>query len=316
MTRCWILADAEKTGARNQCLGLATALNLVPIVIPIDVKAPWKWLPDWLLPKTLAILTRKTRDLIVKPWPELIIASGRKSVMPALALKKEHGVKVILLQKTRLSPKAFDLVVVPEHDHFAPPGTVTTIGNTNCVSSDVLKEARAKFSSLATLLQGKRTVVWLLGGPNRSFSFPASLVLPLLEKIPVLLEHEPNLVILMTASRRTPLNVREKLKRLTHPRLIVWNENSPNPYLAYLSWANAFVITSDSVAMVSEAASTGKGIYLIQLPGRSQKFERFYRSLRKRDIIRPYNNNMASWSYSPLNETQKIANIAKEQLCL
>lgn len=33
--------------------------------------------------------------------------------------------------------------------------------------------------------------------------------------------------------------------------------SGPNPHLGHLAWADAFVITADSVSMLSEACSTG-----------------------------------------------------------
>jgi len=37
------------------------------------------------------------------------------------------------------------------------------------------------------------------------------------------------------------------------------NDNclGPNPHMGHLAWADAFVITADSVSMLSEACSTG-----------------------------------------------------------
>lgn len=35
----------------------------------------------------------------------------------------------------------------------------------------------------------------------------------------------------------------------------------PNPHMGHLAWADAFVITADSVSMLSEACSTGYVMY-------------------------------------------------------
>jgi mitochondrial fission protein ELM1 len=41
-----------------------------------------------------------------------------------------------------------------------------------------------------------------------------------------------------------------------------------NPYLAYMAGADAIVVTSDSEAMLSEAMTTGKPVYLYEVPRR------------------------------------------------
>lgn len=33
----------------------------------------------------------------------------------------------------------------------------------------------------------------------------------------------------------------------------------PNPHMGHLAWADAFVVTADSVSMISEVCSTGYG---------------------------------------------------------
>lgn len=33
--------------------------------------------------------------------------------------------------------------------------------------------------------------------------------------------------------------------------------SEPNPYMGHLAWGDAFVVTADSVSLISEACSTG-----------------------------------------------------------
>jgi len=42
--------------------------------------------------------------------------------------------------------------------------------------------------------------------------------------------------------------------------------SEPNPYMGHMAWANAFVVTVDSISVISEACSTGYGC---------QKYDRF-----------------------------------------
>ncbi|CAN1251992.1 Mitochondrial fission protein ELM1, partial [Linum perenne] len=47
----------------------------------------------------------------------------------------------------------------------------------------------------------------------------------------------------------------DELAPLPKPLLVLHSE--PNPYMGHLAWADAFVVTADSVSMVSEACTTG-----------------------------------------------------------
>jgi hypothetical protein len=54
--------------------------------------------------------------------------------------------------------------------------------------------------------------------------------------------------------------------------------------------------------MVSEAASTGKPVYVADLPGGSKKFERFHAALREEGVTRPFSGRLAPYSYPPLDD--------------
>jgi uncharacterized protein len=75
---------------------------------------------------------------------------------------------------------------------------------------------------------------------------------------------------LITTSARTRPVVADVIEQaLTIPaRLHRYRRDDPNnPYFGVLSLADAFVVTSDSVAMLSEAAATGRPIHIFDLAG-------------------------------------------------
>uniref|UniRef100_A0A2P2JNK9 Mitochondrial fission protein ELM1 n=1 Tax=Rhizophora mucronata TaxID=61149 RepID=A0A2P2JNK9_RHIMU len=65
--------------------------------------------------------------------------------------------------------------------------------------------------------------------------------------------------IRISFSRRTPEMVSKILVQefCTNPKVKIWDGEGPNPHLGHLAWADAFVISADSVSMLSEACSTG-----------------------------------------------------------
>ncbi|HKK13770.1 MAG TPA: ELM1/GtrOC1 family putative glycosyltransferase, partial [Gammaproteobacteria bacterium] len=59
--------------------------------------------------------------------------------------------------------------------------------------------------------------------------------------------------------------------------------------------------------MVSEACSTGKPVYVIELEGGGRKFHRFHAGLRAAGCTRPFQGSLERWEYRPLAETGRVA---------
>jgi mitochondrial fission protein ELM1 len=79
--------------------------------------------------------------------------------------------------------------------------------------------------------------------------------------------------------------------------------------------AKYIVVTCDSISMISEAATTGKPIYVAQMPTikNNQRFKNFFNLFESLNIIKELNNSVENWTYKRLNETNKIAEQIKEK---
>ena len=68
--------------------------------------------------------------------------------------------------------------------------------------------------------------------------------------------------------------------------------------------------------MISEAALTGKPIYVAMIPAiRSDKrFQKFRNLLESMNIIRKLENELVTWNYEKLDETYRIAEQIKAKL--
>jgi mitochondrial fission protein ELM1 len=114
--------------------------------------------------------------------------------------------------------------------------------------------------------------------------------------------------VLVTMSRRTPEAARDLIAhRLKQLPGMVWDGQGPNPYFAFLAAADHILVTEDSANMATEAASTGKPVHILAMDGHSQKFDRFHAELRDLGAARPFTGALDSWSYEPLNETDRAA---------
>ena len=64
--------------------------------------------------------------------------------------------------------------------------------------------------------------------------------------------------------------------RLRHLPGMIWNGEGPNPYFAFLAGADYILVTEDSTNMATEAASTGKPVFVLKMDGHSLKFRLFH----------------------------------------
>ena len=105
------------------------------------------------------------------------------------------------------------------------------------------------------------------------------------------------------------------LKNLLRPtNSFFWDNKGPNPYFAYLDLADAIIVTGDSINMISEAAATGKPLYIARLGGNGSKFSVFHQMLYDAGIARPFTGSLETWSYKPLAEPNRVARIALRRL--
>ena len=121
----------------------------------------------------------------------------------------------------------------------------------------------------------------------------------------------------MTPSRRTRPDslaaLSAAIKDVSH---IVWDGAGDNPYFAFLASADAIVVTEDSVNMVTEAAGTGKPVYVQALQGRSTRISRFHRLMQERGATRPFEGRLETWTYAPINDTEMVASAIRRALGL
>ena len=299
----WVLHDG-KAGMASQSLGLAEATGFPFIEKSLNVRVPWAHLPPqmWLAP--LAAVSDAGLPLR-PPWPDLVIGCGRNTAAPALAIRRaSHGRTVAAqIQDPGIGRGTFDLMVVPEHDHLRGPRVITSKGAINRVTPQKLTAARALFPELAMLPRPILGV--LIGGANRAYRLGLDRLGEIADSIAANVAASRGSVVL-TPSRRTGEEGLALLRgRLQGLPAAIWDMTGDNPYYAYLAVADAFLVTADSVSMISEAAATGKPVHVIELDGGDPKFTRFHRTMQEAGITRRFTGRVESWTYQPLDDTAR-----------
>ena len=84
-------------------------------------------------------------------------------------------------------------------------------------------------------------------------------------------------------------------------------------YLSALSLAKYIVVTCDSSSMISEAALTGKPVYvaMIETKRSDKRFSEFRKLFENMNILRKLDDKLETWSYEKLDEANRIAKLIK-----
>ncbi|KAI3447437.1 hypothetical protein Pfo_004102 [Paulownia fortunei] len=279
-------------------------------------------------------IAKVAKDTFDRDGPILVVASGRDTIAVASSIKQliPENVFLVQIQHPRSRLQRFDLVITPSHDYYPltpeaqkqiplflrrwvtprkPPDkcVVLTVGALHQADSAALRSAASAWHDEMALLP-KPLLVVSIGGPTRHCRYGADLAMQLTASLKSALQTCGSLRI--SFSRRTPKIVSDILmaELSNHPKVYIWNGEDPNPHMGHLAWADAFVITADSVSMLSEACSTGKPVYVIGAERCTWKFAQFLKSLQGRGAVRPFTgeeNISENWHYSPLCDTEKAA---------
>ncbi len=304
---CWIITDG-KAGMESQCLGLAEALGLDPVLKRVHLRTPWRQLTPWFrLGQTFGFA--KDSDPLVPTWPDLVIATGRQSIAAALLVRREgrkSGRKTLLvqIQTPGISPARFDLVVSPRHDGLAGANVIATKGALHRVTPAQLAQGAERLAPYVARLT-RPFIGVLLGGRNAVYDFPPEMAAKLGAQLKAAAEAEGG-SLLITPSRRTGAAAEAALKAgLGDTPKFYWEGNGFNPYFGILGLSDFLVVTSDSVNMVSEALATGKPVHVVDLPGGSAKFDRFHRMLREDGLTRGFDGSLETYAYAPLRDIEE-----------
>lgn len=303
---CWIVTEGI-AGTENQCIGVADALGVTPVIKQVRLRSPWKqltpmlrWGNQWAIDPA--------GDALEPPWPDLLLASGRKSIPAALAIQKASKGKTftVQIQDPRISPKNFDLVVVPQHDPARGENVIVTTGALHKVTPALVSSEAIKHATEYTHIPSPRMAL-LIGGDSKAHRLTAARTRELAAQVKNLVEKQ-NMGLFVTTSRRTgEENTNILQKALQDDRIALWDGTGDNPLFAWLGLADYILVTEDSVTMTCEALTTGKPVYTVKLDGGAPRLDRFHAGLQEQGYTRLFEGTLDKWSYDPPQDTMMVA---------
>ena len=297
-------------GMISQTEGLAKVLDLDFIHEKIELSAFWILLPPKITPVRNFIFKNKfVHDF------NIVISCGRKSVIPSIYLKKKFKNKIINIhiQDPKVSLNNFDFIVVPEHDGLTGKNVLTTKGAIHYLTNEELAQNESYLKS--KIDNQKKIVSFIIGGPNKYYNYNEKIIDEIFLKIKKNFI-EKNYQAIIIPSMRTPRNIIQKAQNYFDNNQIIIPNVDKKAYLSSLKLADHIVVTCDSTSMISEAALTGKPIYIAQMPTikSNQRFKEFFNLFESLNIIKNLDTSVENWDYKKLDETSRISSYIKDKI--
>ncbi len=266
------------------------------------------------------VLTKESWQGLMNIKPDIIISAGGSLSLVNYLLARENQAKsVVLMRPANLSLKKFDLAIIPKHDwpqghglasgtrpyrigrcaplrssqsHWPRKNVVVIEGALNLIDADYLKE-KSESLKQSGIIKGDLSPLCigvLIGGSSKDFSIPRRMISEVITQIKKSAE-ELNADILLSTSRRTPLEVEQVIKNEFGgygrcKLMVIANENNhPDVVGGILGYSSIIISSPESISMVSEAVSAGKYVVVFKAAGLSRKHRRFLKNYQDKGYI-------------------------------
>ena len=252
----------DRIGNRNQVLAILDEINLPYNIICIK----YNWLanlPNFILQILGSYSHIKNFDIKkIKTKPGLILSCGRRTFPLASKLKSLFSDTTyfihLMYPKLSLNIRGCNLIFTPFHDNVREGNNVIkTLGSP--APLDIIKIKKKPYKS-------KPIISILIGGNHGRYKLKSNTINYIITET---LNKIKQGSILISTSRRTPDNIiklidkwgekNKVFKIIFHPK----NNNEANPLKEMIAYADEFVVTGDSVSMVSQLCQYKKPVRII-----------------------------------------------------
>jgi mitochondrial fission protein ELM1 len=305
-----ILLTQGMHGMISQVEGLAKALDLDFTHHTVELNNFWKLIP----PKITPISQKVFKKIEVKDF-DVIISCGRKSVIPSIYLKKNSSKKItnIHIQDPKVNLNNFSYVIAPEHDGLTGKNVYSTKGAMHYLTKEEIDNHTNYLKD--KVQSGKEYFLLILGGPTKHYDYSEGNIINIFNLYNDLITKN-NLQGIIIPSMRTPKNTIDLAKNKLGEKNLVIDTVDKKAYLSALSLAKFIAVTCDSTSMISEAALTGKPIYIADIPTKKndQRIQKFKELFHQLNITKKLDTKLETWDYEILDETSRVAKEIKKQL--
>ncbi|MCF6299753.1 MAG: mitochondrial fission ELM1 family protein [Proteobacteria bacterium] len=299
---CWVFGDGRK-GHEIQSLTLASHIAEHVELFRFSIRQPWLSLTPRLLPYFGRNILWKNTTPCIDNAPKVIITCGKR----AAAVGKYYKIKLAEHNKDSQhfqilnpndKPENYDLLITPAHDKVFAENVIETTGSIHPVNQSWLEPHKTQWNEKFKHITQPILAI-MLGNPGEKYfkSFAKEL-----NNIRVLYNSHH---IFVCGSRRISTNTANMIRKLIHTNESVWlnNDDGINPYTGLLAHANHFLVTTDSINMISECIATQRPVSLLAVSYASKKHHRFIDSIADRLCQL---GSKPDLSYEPVNSLNEL----------
>ena len=299
-------------GMISQVEGMAKALNAEFSHKIVRLNFPWNLIPPKFTPISEIILKDKIY-LTENENIDLIISCGRKSVIPSIILKKKNlKLFTIHIQNPKVSFKNFNAIIAPEHDNLNGDNVFSSKGAIHYITASEINNAKPY---LMDKVKNQKIVALILGGPNKYYSFDKDQLIKIFNVI------RSNFIskgykVIVIPSIRTPKMIISLASEEFRADGYVVNSVDKQAYLSSFALATNIIVTCDSTSMISEAATSGKPIFVAHMKPKKNnyRFKKFFKLFREMGVTKDLGEKVEDWKYSKINEAERIATIINNKI--
>ena len=316
----WLLMD-DRAGNRSQVLGVGRALGWPFQIKELEYTAAAA-LPNYMLMASFSAVTQNARVNLAAPWPDVVVAAGRRTAPVARKIKELSGGKTFLAQVMHPGSSGegdFDVICVPRHDNMdKADNRFTMTGAPHGATTEALNAAANEWQGRFDALP-RPWVALIVGGDTKRKTFKPEYAEELGRRAEQLASAAGGSLLITTSRRSTPAATEALLASCPDvPRHVFkWGDEGNNPYMAYLALADHIIVTGDSVSMCSEACATNRPVY-IYAPKKitSHKHGQLHKNLYELGAAKPLEGveALGDWTHEPLNAAIDVAAEIKRRL--
>lgn len=318
----WVLAD-NRPGNYSQAIGLAAEISSDYRIINISYNL-FSVFPNIFLRSLDGALSKESRKKITQIgyFPKLIIAAGRRSAPVSLYLKKlsQNRTKIAQIMKPQINDAQFDFIILPKHDEYdeTAKNVIRTLGSLTKTNELAVQAEKEKFAPWFADIS-KPKIALIIGGSAKKTEFSKNSAVKIAQ-LASKIAQDMNAKLFVLNSRRTSAEVTKYLKMGLRGdfKFYDWRQIKPeeNPFLAILSYSDFFIVTGDSVSMISETCSTGKPVYIFDEKNIStKKHRKFHQELIAQNYAKKIDEKtclLDKFTSKKLSETKRVAQIISD----
>ncbi|MEW5758595.1 MAG: ELM1/GtrOC1 family putative glycosyltransferase [Candidatus Omnitrophota bacterium] len=227
---------------------------------------------------------------------DIVVSCGASTHAVNLIITKENYARSVVVMSAGIFNKRFNVAIIPGHDRPKQDKNIfITQGALNLIDKDYLKNQKDMLASrIGYKDRGLFKIGILLGGNTKDLILEECIIRDLVSQIKAV-SKELSAQIFITTSRRTPKNIDTIIKNEFENEdnckllIIACENNIPEALGGMLGLCDIIVVSSDSISMISEAASSGKYVIVFDCRRlnmtKRTKHELFLESLVKENYV-------------------------------